>query len=62
MKASLITSSQLSYLTITRTYEWKGVDEGFILHWQDKLRIYEDTVPSTEKWLESIKTIMLEIL
>ena len=50
VKAYLIFSSQLSFLIITKIDERKGTDEGFILHWQDKLRIYEATVPSTKKY------------
>ena len=59
-KASLTTSYQTSYLSISRIDEWKGLDELFILHLQYKLRTCEDAVPHTDKRLENMKNIMLE--
>ena len=39
--------------------ECKGSDESVLLHWQDKLRVHETTVPRTEFFSENMKTIML---
>ena len=40
--------------------ELKGIDESFMLRWQEKFKRYEATVPGPEKWSDNIKTIMLE--
>ena len=60
VKSSLKTSSQLSDLTIEKIDEWKVTDESFIIYWKNELRTCEDTFPRTEKWLDSMKIIMLE--
>ena len=60
IKASLTTSSQISYLTISIIDELKGVDEDFIIHWNEKLRACEATIPRTDKWSDSMEKIMLE--
>ena len=32
----------------------------FFLYWKNKIRVYEDEVPCTDKWPDSMKAIMLE--
>ena len=46
VKASLDSSNLLSYVTSTRidSSAWKGIAEGFILHWQEQVRLYESLV------------------
>ena len=41
-KASLDSSNILSYITSVRAGDgsWKGSMHGFVLHWQDKVRVY----------------------
>ena len=56
----LVDSSQLSYLNIARVNERKGLYESFILHWKGKIQIYEAKKPCAVKWLDNMKTIMLE--
>ena len=48
-KSSLASSSQLTFLAIAITNEWKGVDEYFVLHWQDDLISHEAVATSNDK-------------
>jgi hypothetical protein len=61
-KASLDTSKILAYITSARLgdHSCTGKLETFILHWQDKLRRYDKLVNDTERFLASIKHVMLE--
>ena len=60
VKASLTASFQLSCLITARIDEWKGTDERFIIHWQEKIRAHEASVPGTGKWSDNMKMIILE--
>ena len=49
VKASLLTTSQMNFIIVKASCEWKGIDENFILHWQDKLRMIEAIVSDNDK-------------
>ena len=61
-KAMIDSSTILSYITSARlgNGEWKGSTEGFILHWQDQVRLYERQVPISDHFSDGQKRIMLE--
>jgi DNA-binding MarR family transcriptional regulator len=61
-KAKIESAKTLSYITSTRigNGEWQGTAEGFILHWADKVRLYERQVPSTDHFSDGQKRTMLE--
>ena len=61
-KAMIDSSTILSYITSARlgNGEWKGSTEGFILHWQDQVRLYERQVPTSDHFSDGQKRIMLE--
>jgi hypothetical protein len=61
-KAKIESSMTLSYITSTRigNGEWQGTAEGFILHWIDKVRLYERQVPTTDHFSDGQKRTMLE--
>ena len=60
-KASLEASKLLSYITSARidSSSWKGSTEGFILHWQEQVRLYESLAPA-DKFKDTQKRTMLE--
>ena len=61
-KAMIDSSAILSYVTSARlgNGEWKGTTEGFILHWQDQVRLYERQVLTSDHFSDGQKRIMLE--
>ena len=62
-KASLDTSKLLSYITSAKMGDgsWKeGGTHAFILHWQDKLRMYEKQVSTGEQFSDALKHVMLQ--
>jgi hypothetical protein len=52
----------LIYITTARIGDgsWKNTAHSFILHWQDKIRLYEKMVQKTDHFPDSVKRIMLE--
>ena len=50
VKVSLDSSNLLSYITSTRidSSVWKGTAEGFVLHWQEQVRLYELLVEASD--------------
>ena len=60
-KASLDSSSLLTYLTTIRLGDgkWKGGTHAFILHWQDQVRKYHDLAPK-QKLPTDLQRTMLE--
>jgi hypothetical protein len=61
-KAMIGSSVILSYITSARlgNGEWQGTTEGFILHWQNQVRLYERQVPFTDHFSDGQKRTMLE--
>ena len=61
-KAAMESTDLLSYITSTRlgTGDWRGTNENFILHWQDKVRLYEKQVPIADHFSDGQKRTMLE--
>jgi hypothetical protein len=59
--AKISSSTTLGYLT-TAKYgsSWTGTAEGFILHWKNHLRIYNDTVPTGEQLPQQLCLSLLE--
>ena len=62
VKASLDSSNLLSYITSTKidSSAWKGTAEGFILHWQEQVRLYESLVDPSDHFSDAQKRTMLE--
>jgi hypothetical protein len=52
----------LSYLTAARLGDgkWKGTNDGFIIHWQEQLRIYEDMQDSSMHFDPKLKKTLLQ--
>jgi hypothetical protein len=61
-KAMIESSTILSYVTSARlgNGEWKGTTEGFVLHWQNQVRLYERQVPPSDHFSDGQKRVMLE--
>ena len=61
-RAMLDKSQLLSYITSARigASNWKGTTEGFIIHWEEQMRLYETLSETTEHFSDSQKKIMLE--
>jgi len=61
-KASLDSSTLLSYITSVRLGSgmWKGPTYSFVLHWQDKVRLYEKQVPASDHFSAGQKCVMLQ--
>ena len=61
-KASMDSANLLSYITSARlgSGEWKGSTAGFVIHWQDKVRIYEKQVPRSDHFSDGQKRTMLQ--
>ena len=54
-------STLLSYITTVRMGEsWKGSSTGFILHWREKVRLYETMVDADQKLSDSLKLTLLQ--
>ena len=60
--ASLESSNLLAYITNVRVHKisWKGTYHSFILHWCDKLRLYEELIPIEDHFTDNIKMNMLQ--
>ena len=52
----------LRYITSAKINDgkWKGTTEGFILHWQDQLRIYHNQVDAKEHFPSTMKHTILQ--
>ena len=61
-QANIQASNILSYITTVKLHKiaWKGTYHSFILHWVNKLRLYEDMVPIEDHFTDSVKKTMLE--
>ena len=61
-QASIEASNILSYLTTVKLHKiaWKGTYHAFILHWINKLRLYEEMVPFEDHFTNSVKKTLLE--
>jgi hypothetical protein len=61
-KASLDTSKLLSYIMPAKMRDgsWKGGAHAFILHWQDKIRMYKKQVSTGEQFSDALKHVMLQ--
>ena len=60
-QATLDSSGLLAYLTSAKFDSgWKGTATSFILHWCDKLRIYEDLIPIKDHLGNSVKLTLLQ--
>lgn len=61
-KAMIDSSAILSYITSSRlgNGQWKGTTEGYIVNWQDQVRLYERQVPTTDHFSDGQKRTMLE--
>jgi hypothetical protein len=62
-KAARIESSTiLSYITSVRlgSGDWNGTMEGFITHWTNQVRLYEQQVPTSDHFSDVQKRVMLE--
>ena len=61
-RAMIDSSSILSYITSVRLGSgmWKGTTEGFIIHWENQIRLYERQVPVTDHFSDGQKRTMLE--
>ena len=55
-------SDLLKYITNVRLHkiDWKGTYHSFILHWCDKLRLYEDLIPISDRFTDNLKRSMLQ--
>ena len=59
--ANIAVEKIMEFLTVTKLdSRWKGTTSGFILHWRDKMRMYEDMVSEDEHFTDSVKKRMLE--
>ncbi len=61
-KARTNASKLLTYITSTRlgNGEWRGTTEGFIIHYQDQIRLYERLVDKKDHFSEGQKQVMLQ--
>ena len=60
--ASLESSNLLAYITNVRVHKitWKGTYHSFVLHWCDKLRLYEELIPVEDHFSDNVKMNMLQ--
>ena len=61
-QASIDTADLLSYITSVKLHNtnWRGTTNAFILHWCDKVRVYESLVPLSDHFTGNVKLIMLQ--
>ena len=61
-RATMEASNLLSYITSSKFGDgtWKGTAHGYILHWQDQVRQYEQLLPVTSHFPLVLKRVMLE--
>ena len=61
-QATIDTAQLLKYITTVQLHDslWKGTTHSFILHWCDKVRIYEGLVPKADHFTSNLKMIMLQ--
>jgi hypothetical protein len=61
-KAQHSSSSLLTYLTSASIADgkWTGTTQGFILNWQNKLRLYNELKPITEKLSEVLQLTLIK--
>ena len=60
--ANLEASDLISYITSTKLHKisWKGTYHSFILHWCDKVRLYEELIPVSDHFSDNLKKILLQ--
>ena len=56
-QASIDTADLLSYITTIKLHEskWRGGTHAFVLHWCDKLRLYEELVDQSDHFTSNVK-------
>ena len=61
-QAAIDSSELLSYITTTRMHDakWRGTSKAFILHWCDKLRLYEELIDKDDRLTDNVKMAMLQ--
>ena len=61
-RSAIEASDLMTYITSTRYGDgaWKGTAHGYILHWQDQVRQYEQLIPVTGHFSNIMKRAMLE--
>ena len=61
-QASIEAANILSYLSTVKLHKiiWKGTYHDFILHWVNKLRLYEEMVPLQDHLTNNVKKTLLE--
>ena len=61
-QATIDIAELLTYITTVKLHKisWKGTYYAFILHWCDKLRLYEDMVDIQDHFTHKLKKIMLQ--
>ena len=61
-QATIDTAELLQYISTVKLHKvaWKGTYHAFILHWCDKLRLYEDMVSVDDHFTHRIKRVMLQ--
>ena len=61
-QANIEASNILSYIITVKLHKiaWKGTYNSFIIHWLNKLRLYEDIAPIEDHFTDSVKKTMLE--
>ena len=61
-QARIESANLLGYITNVRLHKisWKGTYHSFILHWCDKVRLYEDLIPSGDQFTDNFKMAMLQ--
>ena len=62
MHASLESSNLLAYITNVQVHKisWKGTYHSFILHWCNKLCLYEELIPLEDHFSDNDKMNMLQ--
>jgi hypothetical protein len=60
-KAQLAKDTLMTDLTTSKLdSSWRGTNEGFILMWKEKMRLFEDMTPNNHRYAPEIKRSMLE--
>ena len=52
----------MSYLTNVKINDgtWHGTSKAFVLNWIDKLRLFHDVMPLTDRMSENMQRILLQ--
>jgi len=60
-KAQLAKDTLMTDLTTSKLDSfWRGTNEGFILMWKEKMRLFEDMTPNNHRYTPEIERSMLE--